>query len=95
MANMALGYRYSRGITVARSCPKAREHYQLVARVVIEDLTYAGGNAKQMLPINQLSMANLDESGIIDTDMLNYWELLFNQGIIVDSISLKLELFRK
>ena len=80
---MALGYRYSRGITVARSCPKAREHYQLVARVVIEDLTYAGGNAKQMLPINQLSMANLDESGIIDTDMLNYWELLFNQGTIV------------
>lgn len=80
LANMALGYRYSRGITVAKSCPKAREHYQLVARVVIEDLTYAGGNAKQMLPINQLSMANLDESGIIDTDMLNYWELLFNQG---------------
>jgi len=62
---------------------------------VIEDLTYAGGNAKQMLPINQLSMANLDESGIIDTDMLNYWELLFNQGIIVDPISLKFELFRK
>ena len=49
---------------------------------MIEDLTYAGGNAKQMLPINQLSMANLDESGIIDTDMLNYWELLFNQGTV-------------
>ena len=71
------------------------DDHQLVARVVIEDLTYAGGNAKQMLPINQLSMANLDESGIIDTDMLNYWELLFNQGNATEPMPGNYYLFRK
>ena len=46
---MALGFRYSRGITVAQSCQKALMHYSLVADVVMDDLTYGGGGAKGKL----------------------------------------------
>ena len=52
---MVLGYRYKNGISVQQNCQKAQDHYSLVARVVIEDLTYSGGVKKNMLPISMLN----------------------------------------
>ena len=46
LGNMALGYRYAKGLTVPYNCEKALEHYSLVARVVMDDLSYSGGGLK-------------------------------------------------
>ena len=40
---MVLGYRYKNGITVQQNCQKAQDHYSLVAKVVMDDLTYSSG----------------------------------------------------
>ena len=46
----------------------------------MDDLSYGGGGLKTMLTLDQLSMINHDESGIIDQDAFNYYELMSNQG---------------
>ena len=63
LGNMALGYRYAKGLTVPYNCEKALDHYSLVARVVMDDLSYSGGGLKQRVKTNSFNV-ELKKSGI-------------------------------
>lgn len=78
-AQMALGYRHSSGITVATSCERALDYYRLVADKVSRGISFGGGAAVQRIRLLD-EMENGYSSGILDNDLIEYYQLLAEKG---------------
>jgi len=87
-ADMALGFRYTKGVGVAYNCEAAMIHYQRAAGKVMNSISYSGGNAKAKWNLEQLNSATFDESGLHDINLINYYELLANQGEVEAMVKL-------
>lgn len=79
-AQMAMGYRYWSGVTIASSCELALAFYRRVANKVAEEVSLSGGPIVQRVRL-------LDEhdnpgysSGIFDQDLIEYYQLLAKKG---------------
>lgn len=79
-AQMALGYRYRKGYGVKANCETSLRFYQDVALRVVTNLSFSGGTGKAKLPLEFLREQTLDEAGLHDMNILNYYELLVTQG---------------
>jgi TPR repeat protein len=87
-ADMALGFRYTKGVGVAYNCEAAMIHYQRAAGKVMNSISFSGGNAKAKWNLEQLNSATFDESGLHDINLINYYELLANQGEVEAMVKL-------
>ncbi|XP_026480336.1 protein sel-1 homolog 1 [Ctenocephalides felis] len=85
-AQMALGYRYWSGITVAPSCEKALDLYRSVAAKVAGDVSLSGGAAVQRIRL----LDELDSPGtsILEHDLIDYYQLLAEKGDIQAQVGL-------
>lgn len=104
LAQLALGYRYFAGATVAYSCEKSLEYYRAVANngiwlnrkhifnstsvihffilqfLVANELSISGGPLVQRIKLmEELDNPNYN-SGIVDSDLLDYYKMLANKG---------------
>ncbi|XP_050429343.1 protein sel-1 homolog 1 [Adelges cooleyi] len=80
LAQLALGYRYFAGATVAYSCEKALEFYKFVANNVANELSLSGGPLVQRIKLmEEMDNPNYN-SGIVDSDLLDYYKMLANKG---------------
>lgn len=101
LAQLALGYRYFAGATVAYSCEKSLEYYKAVANngmklefvfnhcivvifilliLVANELSLSGGPLVQRIKLmEELDNPNYN-SGIVDSDLLDYYKMLANKG---------------
>ncbi|NEU34403.1 SEL1-like repeat protein, partial [bacterium LRH843] len=79
-AQMILGYRYWSGITVANSCEKALDFYRLVAKKVASEVSLSGGPMVQRIRLlEELENAGYS-SGILDNDLIEYYQLMAEKG---------------
>ncbi|KAL5234597.1 hypothetical protein ACI65C_002007 [Semiaphis heraclei] len=80
LAQLAMGYRYFAGATVAYSCEKSLEYYRAVANNVANELSLSGGPLVQRIKLmEELDNPNYN-SGIVDSDLLDYYKMLANKG---------------
>lgn len=86
-AQMALGYRYWSGITVAASCEKALEYYRQVADKVSQGVSFGGGSAIQRIRLFD-ELENGYASGILDNDLIEYYQLLAEKGDVQAQVGL-------
>ncbi|CAG9854135.1 unnamed protein product [Phyllotreta striolata] len=86
-AQMALGYRYWSGITVAASCEKALEFYRQVADKVSQGVSFGGGSAIQRIRLFD-ELENGYASGILDNDLIEYYQLLAEKGDVQAQVGL-------
>ena len=54
----------------------------------MNSISYSGGNAKAKWNLEQLNSATFDESGLHDINLINYYELLANQGEVEAMVKL-------
>lgn len=87
-AQMALGYRHWVGVTTPVSCERALDYYRKVANKVAEEVSLSGGPVVQRVRL-------LDEydnpgysSGIFDRDLIEYYQLLAEQGDVQAQVGL-------
>lgn len=87
-AQMALGYRHWIGVTTPVSCERALDYYRKVANKVAEEVSLSGGPIVQRVRL-------LDEyenpgynSGIFDRDLIEYYQLLAEQGDVQAQVGL-------
>lgn len=87
-AQMALGYRHWTGVTTPTSCERALDYYRKVANKVAEEVSLSGGPVVQRVRL-------LDEyenpgysSGIFDKDLIEYYQLLAEQGDVQAQVGL-------
>ncbi|XP_014259317.1 protein sel-1 homolog 1-like [Cimex lectularius] len=87
-ARMALGYRYWAHIALNGNCEKPLAFYRLVATEVAKDVQMSGGTIIQRVRL-------LDEvdnpgynSGIIDNDLIEYYQLLAEKGEVQSQVGL-------
>lgn len=80
-AQMALGYRYWSGITVTPSCERALDFYRQVADKVSQGVSFGGGTAIQRIRLLD-ELENGYSSGILDNDLIEYYQLLADKGDI-------------
>lgn len=87
-AQMALGYRYWSGVTVPNSCEKALDFYRKVATKVASEVTFSGGPAiHRVRLLDELENSGLS-SGVLDNDLIDYYELLANKGDVQAQVGL-------
>ncbi|KAI4466536.1 sel-1-like protein [Holotrichia oblita] len=86
-AQMALGYRYFSGVTVTSSCEKALDFYRLVADKVSQGVSFSGGSAIQRIRLLD-ELENGYSTGILDNDLIEYYQLLAEKGDIQAQIYL-------
>ncbi|KAF5291355.1 hypothetical protein FQA39_LY03506 [Lamprigera yunnana] len=86
-AQMALGYRYWSGVTVAPSCERALDYYRVVADKVAEGVSFGGGTAIQRVRLLD-ELENGYTSGILDNDLIEYYQLLAEKGDIQAQVGL-------
>jgi SEL1 protein len=87
-AQMVLGYRYWAGVTVANSCEKALDFYRKVATKVASEVTFSGGAAiHRVRLLDEVENSGLS-SGVLDNDLIDYYELLANKGDIQAQVGL-------
>ena len=87
-AQMVMGYRYWAGITVANSCEKALDFYRKVASKVASEVTYSGGpSIHRVRLLDEVENSGLS-SGVLDNDLIDYYELLANKGDIQAQVGL-------
>ncbi|XP_013170471.1 PREDICTED: protein sel-1 homolog 1 [Papilio xuthus] len=84
-AQMALAYRHWAAVTVPASCPKAMQLYMKVAAKVAGKVSLSGGPAVQRVRL-------LDEAegggGALDTDLIEYYQLLADKGDVQAQVGL-------
>ncbi|XP_026743235.1 protein sel-1 homolog 1 isoform X1 [Trichoplusia ni] len=85
-AQMALAYRYWSGNTVPSSCPKAMDLYMKVASKVASQVTFSGGPAIQRTRL--IDEAEGGGPGTLDTDLIEYYQLLAEKGDVQAQIGL-------
>ncbi|VVC88578.1 unnamed protein product [Leptidea sinapis] len=81
-AQMALGYRYWQGVTVPNSCNLALQLYMRVASKVARQITYTGGGAVQRTRLTD------EGEGALDTDLIEYYQLLAEKGDVQAQVGL-------
>lgn len=87
-AQMALGYRYWSGISLANSCEKALEFYRKVATKVASQITFSGGAAVHRVRLlDEVETSGLS-SAIFDNDLLEYYQLLAGKGDVQAQVGL-------
>lgn len=87
-AQMALGYRYWSGISLANSCEKALEYYRKVATKVASQITFSGGAAVHRVRLlDEVETSGLS-SAIFDNDLLEYYQLLAGKGDVQAQVGL-------
>ncbi|XP_015836829.1 protein sel-1 homolog 1 isoform X1 [Tribolium castaneum] len=86
-AQMVLGYKYWSGITVAPSCEKALDFYRQVADKVSQGVSFGGGAAIQRIRLLD-ELENGYSSGILDNDLIEYYQLLAEKGDIQAQVGL-------
>lgn len=87
-AQMALGYRYWVGVTVPNSCEKALDFYRKVATKVASEVTFSGGPAVSRIRLlDEVENSGLS-SGVLDNDLIDYYELLANKGDVQAQVGL-------
>ena len=79
-AHMALGYRYWSGMGVATSCEKALDYYRRVAQTVAEEVSFSGGSTLQRIRLQDEIESGGYSSGIMDNDLIEYYQLLAEKG---------------
>lgn len=87
-AMMALGYRYWSGVTVAPTCEKALDFYRKVANKVAEEVSLSGGTAVQRVRLLEEVENPGYNSGILDNDLIEYYQLLAEKGDIQAQVGL-------
>lgn len=85
-AQMALAYRYWSGNTVPSSCPKAMDLYMKVASKVASQVTFSGGPAIQRTRL--IDEAEGGGGGALDTDLIEYYQLLAEKGDVQAQVGL-------
>uniref|UniRef100_A0A6P7G3Y7 Protein sel-1 homolog 1 n=1 Tax=Diabrotica virgifera virgifera TaxID=50390 RepID=A0A6P7G3Y7_DIAVI len=86
-AQMALAYRYWSGITVPASCEKALDYYRQVADKVSQGVSFGGGSAIQRIRLFD-ELENGFASGILDNDLIEYYQLLAEKGDVQAQVGL-------
>lgn len=86
-AQMTLGYRYWSGITLTSSCEKALDYYRQVANKVSQGVSFGGGIAIQRIRLLD-ELENGHSSGIVDNDLIEYYQLLAEKGDIQAQVGL-------
>ncbi|KAJ8936610.1 hypothetical protein NQ314_012225 [Rhamnusium bicolor] len=86
-SQMALGYRYWSGITVSMSCERALEFYRQVADKVSQGVSFGGGSAIQRIRLLD-ELENGYTSGILDNDLIEYYQLLAEKGDVQAQVGL-------
>lgn len=87
-AQMALGYRYWSGVTVTASCEKALDFYRKVANKVAEEVSLSGGQAVQRVRLLEELENPGYNSGILDNDLIEYYQLLAEKGDVQAQVGL-------
>ncbi|KAG8282325.1 protein sel-1 homolog 1-like [Homalodisca vitripennis] len=87
-AQMALGYRYWSGITVPNSCEKALDFYRKVANKVASEVTLSGGPVVQRVRLLEEVENPGYNSGILDNDLIEYYQLLAEKGDVQAQVGL-------
>ncbi|KAL0868910.1 hypothetical protein ABMA27_007242, partial [Loxostege sticticalis] len=85
-AQMALAYRHWAGVTVPASCPRAMDLYMRVASKVASQVSWSGGPA-----IHRTRLADEAEGGAggaLDTDLIEYYQLLAEKGDVQAQVGL-------
>ncbi|XP_049878129.1 protein sel-1 homolog 1 isoform X2 [Pectinophora gossypiella] len=85
-AQMALAYRYWAGVTVPSSCPKAMDIYMKVAAKVASRVTLSGGPA--IMRTRLVEEAESGGGGALDTDLIEYYQLLAEKGDVQAQVGL-------
>ncbi|KAJ8924298.1 hypothetical protein NQ315_007091 [Exocentrus adspersus] len=86
-AQMVLGYRYWSGVTVATSCERALDFYRQVADKVSQGVSFGGGAAIQRIRLLD-ELENGYTSGILDNDLIEYYQLLAEKGDVQAQVGL-------
>merc|ERR1712045_196651 len=87
-AQMALGYRYWSGMGVATSCEKALDYYRRVAQTVAEEVSFSGGSTLQRIRLQDEIESGGYSSGIMDNDLIEYYQLLAEKGDVQAQVGL-------
>ncbi|XP_059474860.1 protein sel-1 homolog 1 [Neocloeon triangulifer] len=87
-AQMALGYRYWVGVSVTTSCEKALDFYRQVANSVAEEVSLSGGAAVQRVRLLDEMETPGYNSGILDNDLMEYYQLLAEKGDVQAQVGL-------
>jgi len=87
-AQMALGYRYWSGISVPNSCEKALDFYRKVANKVASEVTLSGGPVVQRVRLLEEMENPGYNSGILDSDLIEYYQLLAEKGDVQAQVGL-------
>ncbi len=87
-AQMALGYRYWSGMGVATSCEKALDYYRRVAESVAEEVSFSGGQTLQRVRLQDEMESGGYSSGILDNDLIEYYQLLADKGDVQAQVGL-------
>lgn len=87
-AQMAMGYRYWGGIGVRASCEQALEFYQRVAKKVASEVTFSGGTALHRIRLLDEVENSGSNSGILDNDLIDYYQLLADKGDVQAQVGL-------
>lgn len=87
-AQMAVGYRYWSGMGVATSCEKALDYYRRVAQSVAEEVSFSGGATIQRARLQDEIENGGYTSGILDNDLIEYYQLLAEKGDVQAQVGL-------
>uniref|UniRef100_A0A1B6D7T2 Uncharacterized protein n=1 Tax=Clastoptera arizonana TaxID=38151 RepID=A0A1B6D7T2_9HEMI len=87
-AQMALGYRYWSSITVPNICEKALDFYRKVANKVANEVTLSGGPMVQRVRLLEEVENPGYNSGILDNDLIEYYQLLAEKGDVQAQVGL-------
>jgi SEL1 protein len=79
-AQMALGYRYWRTVSVAHSCESALMFYKQVATHVSSKMTSASGQLVQRIRLYDEEEHPTQNNIMIDEDLVQYYQLLADRG---------------
>lgn len=79
-AQMALGYRYWRTVSVAHSCESALMFYKQIATSVSSKMTSATGQLVQRIRLYDEDEHPTQNNIMIDEDLVQYYQLLADRG---------------
>nr|XP_023012309.1 protein sel-1 homolog 1 isoform X1 [Leptinotarsa decemlineata] len=86
-SQMALAYRYWSGISIAISCERALDFYRRVADKVSQGVSFGGGSAIHRIRLLD-ELENGYASGILDNDLIEYYQLLADKGDVQAQVGL-------
>ncbi|KAH0568920.1 protein sel-1 homolog 1 [Cotesia glomerata] len=87
-AQMAVGYRYWVGVFTRPSCESALSYYRKVANKVADQVTLSGGPVIQRTRLLDEQENPEFNSGILDDDLIEYYQLLAERGDVQAQVGL-------